>query len=249
MTRNIETGTEIEQNKDPFIIEICGSPLEKRFDRIVDNMVDYLFKRVHRFPGGGGASLAEYIHPETSRDVLVLAGNAITNLVTTDQLYQGSRLINGSIFEELAYLEFYRRRKIINDNEATLYTSTLLSFTNRVDMEVLILLSPETVLSTETISCFINESDSRMATELKRAKARKGRNIYEPEKLALLNDCFVVMRDKYGKKFDRFQTVDFQTDKRTWSELALPINEQVMIVLSRVYPIKPNIFYVSVPKI
>ncbi len=160
--RDIRTGKEIKNKPGSFLIEVCGSPLWQRFDKIVDPFGDLLTKSFGfdvAFKGNRYNPAEEFRGFQTTNDIFNLARRTIDSV---DLSYNNghSALMTGGLFEELAYMEFYESTGVISSKEAGAYKNTLLLSSDRVDIVICLLLHPNTVINHDPIYKVIKSGHS-----------------------------------------------------------------------------------------
>lgn len=227
-----------------FTVEFAGTPLFQRDEKIIDVFGDFLnFRGLKARWKGYQLRLPVNKTPD---DLLTYARDTVSMLNRARGSGANSVLLNGSVFEELAFLELYRRNGALTPEQASSYTQMLLLETQKIDYIILILTSPETSLSTDPIARTHFNEGSFGLENLKKYPRR----IMSPITLDLINSCFEDVLMRYAKLFNRFHIVDVRNEISLFRDhqLLSKISEGIWKGLARVYPIPPNPFYL-IPRI
>lgn len=218
-----------------FIIEFAGTPLWQRFDKLIDPIGD-IFTQGFGFDILYKGTKPNYIMttygPErTSEEILNRVARTI-NTVKQDRFNSHNVFLNSSVFEELAYLNYFNLTDQLSDEKFQSATSQLLSCVGYIDFIILVLFSELTA----------NEANApRKALERLCPGVNTGTGRID---INSLNQSFLATLEKYGKSFYKVSVIDLQSIERKYlsEEIGSPLGKHLGKALSRVYPIPPNIF-------
>lgn len=247
MERIIKTGKEVKNVPGSFVIEFCGTPMWQRFDKFIDPLGDLFTKSLGfnvLYKGNGIAGISSpFYERRTSEDILTLARISIDNLIA--RWNSGYNLfLNGSVFEELGYIDFYRKKNILTPTEADTYTNLLLLYADRVDLAILTLFSSQTVLREDPIISRIENAQNIPGDHPLKCLTFIPRTIMNPASIAELNESLLSTLERHGSRFQKISVVDLRGVNTDFTDdkVSVPLAKSLQKALSRVYPIPPNIF-------
>jgi len=237
MERILRKGKEIDPKNQSFIIEFAGTPLWKRGEKIqvYGDYLKHSFGFDVRYNAIDPTQETELI---TTEDVLILALSTVDRVAKSSNKgrYTGV-LLPGGILEELAYIEFYRRAGILKNDEAEPYKNMLLQYREKIGLAIVVLLSPTTSLSEDTIASLHYEKHDQY--ELLSSLSSKPRRIMNEGNLIELNGCFVDTIREYGGGFNKIHTVDLRDIELPFREekIGLAFAGGIWTGLAKVYPL------------
>ncbi|MFA5136429.1 MAG: hypothetical protein WC489_03465 [Patescibacteria group bacterium] len=234
----IDTIQERGERKGPFVVEFAGSPSFVT-DKFVKVWGDYLEEFHVNYKGYQGTSFPDL---NTAEDVFMHVRESIDRLRVIDTSPHPSFLLGGSIFEEMAYLQYCLKKNLITEHEAEVYQNLLRLYAPRVDFVMLTLLSPKTSLSEHYSSKLTLEGHDEGNEPITYVMQATGEKAYAfaLSNLHLFNDCCRDTLSIEAHLFQRIHLVDFTDSTGSLGDIALDLFQEQRKGLSRVYPISPN---------